>query len=101
MKHTKGPWILDKDCRNRFIVGPVGSEVVADLTEYHGKAQAEANAQLIAAAPELLEALKRVANVANTASTLLYSIDAVESERFNKDYEFVLKTIAKAEGNEK
>ncbi len=71
-KHTPGPWRLDETfvdgqwgnpshwvCE---IVGPDNSRIVADIPEYRtyeeDAAELEANARLIAAAPELLEALE-------------------------------------------
>ena len=72
-KHTEGPWKVDgESCR---VLGPQRSEptpqrpktVVAQCSVYctpsgedgFGYYEARANARLIAAAPELLEALKR------------------------------------------
>jgi hypothetical protein len=53
-QHTPGPWAVDTDrtilCRN--VVG------IADIRSWMGAEEADANARLIAAAPELLEALK-------------------------------------------
>lgn len=71
-KHTPGPWHLDETfvdgqwgnpshwiCE---VVGPDNSRIVADIPEYRtyeeDAAELEANARLIAAAPELLEALE-------------------------------------------
>ena len=57
-KHTKAPWLITtiqgEDCL--MVGGGDGSEVVADIrTDWPGEV-VEANARLIAAAPELLEA---------------------------------------------
>lgn len=55
MKHTKGPWtVQDTD-----IFGPDGNYPIAQQVD-------DTNAQLIASAPELLEALEEIlAEVAN------------------------------------
>lgn len=61
-KHTKGPWLVStidgEDCL--MVGGGDGSEVVADIRTHWPDAQVEANAHLIASAPELLEALRAV-----------------------------------------
>ncbi len=49
--HTPGPWLVSET----FAIGPAG-EVVACTPNNHPRR--EANARLIAAAPELLEALE-------------------------------------------
>lgn len=56
-KHTPGPWSIH---RERIIFAEDGY-AIADVTTYHGKRQeqTQANARLIAAAPELLGELKR------------------------------------------
>ena len=66
-KHTPGPWLPNDDCReivaveNGFMVasihGPDHRLTGKDRREGH--ACATANARLIAAAPDLLEALQR------------------------------------------
>jgi hypothetical protein len=58
--HTPGPWVQD---RYGSLVGSDSKQVVVwGLGIAHGQrnATAEANARLIAAAPELLEALKSI-----------------------------------------
>ncbi len=61
MKHTKGPWGIHTSCGN-LEIHPIGDEdgveIIADI-ESDGEEQ-QANAHLIAAAPELLEACKYV-----------------------------------------
>jgi hypothetical protein len=61
MSHTPGPWTLDR--RSEKLVGANGANVVvyASGLSFAGLPPTEefkANARLIAAAPELLEALK-------------------------------------------
>ena len=56
MKHTKGPWRICPT--NEFMVetGCTGE----DHGEQIGEMNSEANAKLVAAAPEMLEALKAI-----------------------------------------
>ena len=58
-KHTKGPWKVGKprECirDGNLMYGIIGPETV---TDYEDWGFTEANARLIAAAPDLLEALK-------------------------------------------
>jgi hypothetical protein len=106
MSHTPGPWTLDK-ATGKF--GHKTNDIVAPLEgDPHFSQQIvcvmgtdvddmEANARLIAAAPELLAALKEAHNIL-TATSLL-----VKSEQFNSYLrdEFlprVRAAIAKAEG---
>lgn len=62
MKHTLGPWIAAKDNNGRPYVLADGTIRIADcwylpIGKEHG-GEAEANAKLIAAAPELLEVVR-------------------------------------------
>ena len=65
-KHTKAPWLITtiqgEDCL--MVGGGDGSEVVADIRTDWPEEEVESNARLIAAAPELLEALEGLANCA-------------------------------------
>lgn len=60
-KHTPGPWTADNLKISR--VGP-GARPIASLwvNDAH-KSESQANAQLIAAAPDLLAALKTITNI--------------------------------------
>ena len=60
-KHTPGPW--DYDMGDFSIYQVETSDVVAELFSDHSRAEQEANARLVAAAPELLEALKMAVHV--------------------------------------
>ena len=58
MKHTKGPWRISDD---HFIVADKGEKYqnICRLNGMDRHEASEANAMLIAASPDLLEALKR------------------------------------------
>ena len=60
MKHSPGPWSIGPEIQNGRFAGVTikASATVAVVTS--GCGSQEANARLIAAAPELLEALKSV-----------------------------------------
>jgi len=85
--HTPGPWVAHG--RNVSVEGRDIEFPVAQVTDILHEAEAFANAHLIAAAPELLEACKKwqAANVLGDAQLLA---DA----RIARDL-----AIAKAEGN--
>lgn len=59
MKHTPGPWTIEKDCELIYILG---DDVVCEIGSLSTPATTEQwkNAHLIAGAPEMLEALQRV-----------------------------------------
>ena len=102
MKHTPGPWKADrmyhgpkeKDRRCGFIVnGPDENQQdlplrICDLrvpSGMDGFREGQANARLIAAAPELLEALREVVSI---------------SDRKHNAWDKARSAIAKAEGRE-
>ena len=70
MKHTKGPWKIDKVTPLSYsedgtVLGAGCIEIKTPSIDiwyykFSQKEEAEANAKLIAAAPELLEALKEI-----------------------------------------
>ena len=67
-KHTPGAWIAKREGFSTiYIEAPIGGgvtqEVAACGPTADGPAQQEANAVLIAAAPELLEALQKIARM--------------------------------------
>ena len=105
MSHTPGPWIAawDKDDHNCFInIWANGCDIAFLPSEEHGyecganKKTLEANGKLMAAAPELLEALKLCAMLINKRVTAgNASID------FLKIRDLAFSAIAKATGDEK
>lgn len=66
-KHTPGPWRLcTKFCQQGLIAPVDGVYPVAAVTGYYGHAnQTEANARLIAAAPELLQVIELVSDLSS------------------------------------
>jgi Asp/Glu/hydantoin racemase len=63
-KHTPGPWTLSSNRAGHAIVCASGKTVAAAhlLGTIHPREEVEANALLIAAAPDLLAALKKALN---------------------------------------
>jgi hypothetical protein len=65
-KHMPGPWRTDKRAHDDETVVVLGDDgwllidIPATLGSETGKARREANAHLIAAAPDLLEALEKI-----------------------------------------
>lgn len=96
-KHTPGPWVADDNeglsmWKIYSRMSPSGSGIpgpfVAKVIGY--SAEADANAQLIAAAPELLEALRLFIT--------LYGTDDVTAWQYIRDK--AVSAIAKAEGEQ-
>lgn len=92
-KHTPGPWTVDADDCDQVLEPISGFAIHSTFCGMRFTPQERAaNARLIAAAPELLEACKGL--LAN----------APEPKRINKDYSYILyretarKAISKAEG---
>ena len=89
LKHTKGPWLVStidgEDCL--MVGGGDGSEVVADIRTHWPDAQVEANAHLIASAPELLEALRA-------------ALRCIDGTMYEHEEEKMLAAIAHAEGRD-
>jgi hypothetical protein len=56
-KWTPGPWRVDFDCLEEIVAG---RSAVLIAFAHHSRPQVEANARLIAAAPEMAEALRVV-----------------------------------------
>lgn len=100
-KHTPGPWTccinksrtayLIKDENGRIIATP--SWHSCDDTHYPLQAQSEANSKLMAAAPELLEALKRIGD-----PEFRYASDDDEDTQLSMRIADARAAIAKATG---
>lgn len=90
MAHTSGPWRADVS----FVNGPRDYGYDAATGEFSSIAQAfgrdaEANARLIAAAPDLLEALRLLVGMVRASAS---------SYTEHPDFHLALAAIAKAEG---
>lgn len=101
-KHTPGSWYVgDRQTNNNTlpIYADIHIEPIASVLPrpFYADTQ-EANARLIAASPELLEALQRVACCADTAAHLLRDTAPDEAALFKKDAELARAAIAKATG---
>lgn len=84
MNHTPGPWkITDAE----FIDDAKGGPVARVYSQMRPKDEWQANAALIAAAPELLEALKA-----------LYNPEGSRFDRMADIHQFAQGAIAKADG---
>lgn len=89
MKHTKGPWVVFGDWGIKDIDGRIIAtfEALNDDLSNANSDESFANAELIAAAPDLLEALKGL--YTNLFTDGFVTIDHMEKAR---------AVIAKAEG---
>jgi hypothetical protein len=89
MKHTPGPWVVDPAVRQGFTVyAPKEGFIVGTQDEEgrYGAIESEANARLISAAPDLLDALLMVLGDPN----------ALDGRP--RTYEYARAAIAKATG---
>lgn len=76
-KHTPGPWINTKEQGKLFgsfnAVNDEANKVTIAIVYGSNIEEAEANAKLIAASPDLLEALDELLNCDYTSGTHLYT----------------------------
>lgn len=93
--HTPGPWYVEKTDADRFIIIDKECEGricdVLDVCKEFGPERQKANAALIAAAPDMLEALESLLRVADIVMKKQGSIDC--SIRHN-----ARQALAKARG---
>ncbi len=90
MKHTPAPWTSNKV---GVVYGPSES-IVCFLRGYYGSEEAEANAKLIAAAPDLLDSLRILYE--ETADYI--RLNHLGDVHHNRSMQYARDTIAKAEG---
>lgn len=88
MNHTPGPWIYED---GDVLGGPGGIACVVPLYTANGLGEGKANARLIAAAPDLLAALRTIQ---------AFSWSLPRSLREDDRWKIVDTAIAKAEGKE-
>lgn len=108
MKHTQGPWTahLEKPKKKKGIYNPPMSLVVTNSNSERAtaidctcsgasKEEDDANARLIAAAPELLHALEcALGDIAQRSGIHLHEAP----EWFKSSYFYIYKAITKANG---
>lgn len=96
-KHTKGPWLQVAD-RDEIIIyansGPKGDDPICFTSDSRSVEEIQANARLIAAAPELLEALEDV--LATKSLIMKRSPSELELHEILKTFERVKEAIFKA-----
>jgi hypothetical protein len=68
-KHTPGPWHLDDEAQPDYVFSR-DMKMIATLRGEGDELPLIANARLIAAAPDLLEALEHMVAVSNWATTI-------------------------------
>ena len=96
-EHTPGPWHSDEPLLiGRFLIRDDAGEIVAEVCGLPwSETETEGNARLIAAAPELLTALKQLLGFCETA----WCIDEDE-EGPDPNLLIAREAIAKAEGRD-
>lgn len=88
-KYTNGPWETAVNSSNEWDVClPDGGDMVADLAKCDNQ---EANARLIASAPDLLEACKELL-------TYIEADNELKVYMYPQSIDYARQTIAKAEG---
>jgi YD repeat-containing protein len=93
--HTPGPWSVETKGSRHFIDGADELTVAyVDRAGVRERQTYEANAQLIAAAPDLLEALEDAAFLMRMAA----KIAGPMQDSFKRSAEDAAKALAKAEG---
>lgn len=99
-KHTPGPWVVwYSDWPGVVGVECASGETIADCSHSNDPDLSEANARLIATAPELLEALVATrALVSEAAMTGFNCHDGTWAERLYSNQASLSAAIAKAEG---
>lgn len=105
MAHTPGPWIVIHESRaqSRWIVGDNEGGSIADCEPpgpWISRDEADANARLIAAAPEMLEALQMVADRCADVAIIIEDCPKYDAPGFLRATEKRIRAaIAKATGN--
>jgi len=98
-EHTPGPWFIYKD-EHEFVIlqnRPVKNATAIAIV-YSDDKPDEANARLIAAAPELLEALKKAREYVAKVNGSIAGAIGHENTIVKPDLDLIDATISKAEG---
>ena len=104
-KHTPGPWEIKDhgDPCYRYISAPEHialAQVVWRVEEEDRSPSCEANAHLIAAAPELLEVLRWYAELAEDLIRYPWTVESTLAELRNDGGKRAKEVIAKAKGED-
>lgn len=98
-KHTPGPWeIAQTKSANLFITNATGKLSVCNSVNGASSAEETANARLIAAAPDLLEAFQRIAAIADKEPSNLHEAQVLRYSSWV--FDIARAAIAKATGKE-
>ena len=92
--HTPGPWLVHPDVPGQIVVddGEGGTFLVAEVERAMQSAEGDANARLIAAAPDLLAALRII------AYGIIGRMDASYAEVVEGMTDIAKAALARAEG---
>jgi len=98
-KHTPGPWDFDSFALREEIRAE-NNPLIATVCSVHcdSPEQMKANARLIAAAPELLEALRWYAELAEDLNRYPWTVESTLAELRNDGGKRAKEVIAKAKG---
>lgn len=105
-KHTPGPWSLSEETlrdglKSKLVHGIPEGMIAIVRVEHQGAYYGDANARLIAAAPDLLEAVRATrALVSEAAATGFNWSDGDWAERLYGNQAVLSAAIAKAEGRQ-
>jgi hypothetical protein len=94
MKHTPGPWVIQTDNRGFYWIDKLTNDGGFSICNLGNVEEAKANAALIAAAPELLEACR------DTLTRLEWWEEDRENRCIDNAFAVLKCAIAKAEGRE-
>ena len=92
-QHTPGPWSIEHEKNGCGLFVMTGTRFSENICEVQN-ANKEANARLIAVAPELLEALASIAN----GNTMQGVENFTHGDVIQKHYQIARAAIAKAKG---
>ena len=95
-KHTPGPWDVDEGDFGIYQIET--SDQIAEVFSHHPPEELEANARLIAAAPELLGALTALLDEAEDVFVCMADATGIDRHNLPPPYLAARAAIAKAEG---